>query len=123
MECIARLRGATVARLTPDQKAACSNHVGVNHVLANFDKVKGTSPRFNQGQVKASHQPSFLSVVVITSALHAEGRRFEPGRKHFTFKRVLVDLSRPIVCAVADKYQTDHPSFLSVVVITSALHA
>ena len=24
------LRGATVARLTPDQKAACSNHVGVN---------------------------------------------------------------------------------------------
>ena len=25
------LRGATVARLTPDQKAACSNHVGVSH--------------------------------------------------------------------------------------------
>ena len=25
----ARLRGATVARLTPDQKVACSNHVGV----------------------------------------------------------------------------------------------
>ena len=24
-----RLRGATVARLTPDQKAVCSNHVGV----------------------------------------------------------------------------------------------
>ena len=24
-----RLRGAMVARLTPDQKAACSNHVGV----------------------------------------------------------------------------------------------
>ena len=23
-------RGATVARLTPDQKVACSNHVGVN---------------------------------------------------------------------------------------------
>ena len=23
------LRGATVARLTPDQKVACSNHVGV----------------------------------------------------------------------------------------------
>ena len=23
------------------------------------------------------------SVVVITSASHAEGRRFEPGRKHF----------------------------------------
>ena len=25
------LRGATVARLTPDQKVACSNHVGVNY--------------------------------------------------------------------------------------------
>ena len=24
------VRGAVVARLTPDQKAACSNHVGVN---------------------------------------------------------------------------------------------
>ena len=24
-------RGATVARLTPDEKAACSNHVGVNN--------------------------------------------------------------------------------------------
>jgi hypothetical protein len=27
------LRGATVARLTPDQKAACSNHVGVKVFL------------------------------------------------------------------------------------------
>ena len=27
------LRGATVARLTPDQKAACSNHVGVKHTF------------------------------------------------------------------------------------------
>ena len=27
------LRGATVARLTPDQKAACSNHVGVNNIF------------------------------------------------------------------------------------------
>ena len=27
------LRGATVARLTPDQKVACSNHVGVNSSL------------------------------------------------------------------------------------------
>ena len=37
-----RLRGATVARLTPDQKVACSNHVGVkgkhfeNHLLRQF---------------------------------------------------------------------------------------
>ena len=27
------------------------------------------------------HSNSFLSVVVITCALHAQGRRFEPGRK------------------------------------------
>ena len=26
-----RLLGATVARLTPDQKVACSNHVGVKY--------------------------------------------------------------------------------------------
>ena len=31
------LRGATVARLTPDQKVACSNHVGVNTVLELID--------------------------------------------------------------------------------------
>ena len=36
------LHGATVARLTPDQKVACSNHVGVkvknfgNHLLRQF---------------------------------------------------------------------------------------
>ena len=29
----------------------------------------------------------FRSVVVITSASHAEGRRFEPGRKHFVAVR------------------------------------
>ena len=35
---------------------------------------------------------SFLSVVVITSALHAEGRRFEPGRKHcFSFACLQID--------------------------------
>ena len=28
------LRGATVARLTPDQKVACSNHVGVKTFVA-----------------------------------------------------------------------------------------
>ena len=40
------LRGATVARLTPDQKAACSNHVGVSQpfflleaILDNFLKI------------------------------------------------------------------------------------
>ena len=31
------LRGAMVARLTPDQKAACSNHVGVNNPFGGLD--------------------------------------------------------------------------------------
>ena len=31
------LRGATVARLTPDQKAACSNHVGVKIFFPQVD--------------------------------------------------------------------------------------
>jgi hypothetical protein len=35
------LRGATVARLTPEQKAACSNHVGVKDT---FD-LEGTATR------------------------------------------------------------------------------
>ena len=33
------LRGATVARLTPDQKVACSNHVGVNTVLGLIELI------------------------------------------------------------------------------------
>ena len=32
----------------------------------------------------SSHQ-GFLSVAVITCASHAQGRRFEPGRKHPSF--------------------------------------
>ena len=34
------LRGATVARLTPDQKVACSNHVGVNKLCSSFPFLK-----------------------------------------------------------------------------------
>ena len=35
-----RFRGAMVARLTPDQKAACSNHVGINWpiLIGSFQK-------------------------------------------------------------------------------------
>ncbi len=32
-------RGATVARLTPDQKVACSNHVGVRRSLLDIKRV------------------------------------------------------------------------------------
>ncbi len=34
-----RPRGATVARLTPDQKVACSNHVGVRRSLLDIKRV------------------------------------------------------------------------------------
>ena len=37
------LRGATVARLTPDQKAACSNHVGVNTFYLIFSTTNSDS--------------------------------------------------------------------------------
>ena len=49
-----RLRGATVARLTPDQKAACSNHVGVKSHFDVWGKLCGqhnpTPLRFQLGQ-------------------------------------------------------------------------
>ena len=39
-----RLLGATVARLTPDQKVACSNHVGVMYfrIILNFGNAAST---------------------------------------------------------------------------------
>ena len=58
-------------------------------------KVLGSTPRWDDGifsffwppgdMAPPEHQtsiPSFLSVAVITCASHAQGRRFEPGRKH-----------------------------------------
>ena len=43
------LRGATVARLTPDQKVACSNHVGVSINVFFWVKCDGTCHSFNLG--------------------------------------------------------------------------
>lgn len=40
---MAGLRGATVARLTPDQKVACSNHVGVKFCVKH--NKNGTSEK------------------------------------------------------------------------------
>ncbi len=40
---VQRLRGATVARLTPDQKVACSNHVGVINIFFLLLRPTGTS--------------------------------------------------------------------------------
>ena len=40
-----RLRGATVARLTPDQKAACSNHVGVTSFVKVNSKRRQTGKK------------------------------------------------------------------------------
>ena len=42
-------------------------------------RLKGVELRY----IHPKESGRFRSVVVITSASHAEGRRFEPGRKHF----------------------------------------
>ena len=39
-----------------------------------------------QQQIFTNYLCSFLSVVVITCASHAQGRRFEPGRKQISFQ-------------------------------------
>ena len=41
--------------------------------------LKGVEIRY----IQPKESVRFRSVVVITSASRAEGRRFEPGRKHF----------------------------------------
>ena len=113
------LRGATVARLTPDQKAACSNHVGVNNIF--FHQTSIIDGMFHYiNSLLVNQYPGFLSVVVITSALHAVGRRFEPGRKHVDFWAFLMYLRSLANLTMQPPVST---SFLSVVVITSALHA
>ena len=45
--------------------------------------LKGVEIRY----IHPKESGRFRSVVVITSASHAEGRRFEPGRKHFATVR------------------------------------
>ena len=37
------------------------------------------------GQIESQQGRSFVSVVVITCASHAQGRRFEPGTKQFFY--------------------------------------
>ena len=45
-------------------------------------KLEGDVYSVKVGQDKRPNSKSFLSVAVITCASHAQGRRFEPGRKH-----------------------------------------
>ena len=52
------LRGATVARLTPDQKAACSNHVGVRNILSD-----GGMQRREDSQWSKSTRNGKISVI------------------------------------------------------------
>ena len=61
-----------------------------------FDSVK-------LGRVKQQHRKSFLSVAVITCASHAQGRRFEPGRKHY----LLAVKIRVLSISVCRKGQAD----------------
>ena len=66
----------------------------------------------------------FRSVVVITSALHAEGPRFEPERNHYMQKRQLVVCDDSNGVSMVETYWF-HVAvrFRSVVVITCASHA
>ena len=66
------LRGAMVARLTPDQKVACSYHVGDPLSGLLRQSLQSISSRLVRRRYRSR------SVVVITSALHADGPRFEP---------------------------------------------
>ena len=66
--------------------------------------------------------------MVITSALHAEGPRFEPGRNLFLFDNAIcfvfsfvIKLSMAIYLELYYLYV--QPMFRGVVVITSASHA
>ena len=79
-----------VARLTPDQKVACSTHVGVTvtsfqtvSVIAITSDVVVKHVQLTEFATSLA-RIRFRSVVVITSALHAEGPRFEPERNHYT---------------------------------------
>ncbi len=69
-----------VERLTPDQKVACSSHVGVSCFVTNQCK------HFLLVFVCTRIYCRFHGVVVITSALHAEGREFEPRWNLFYFE-------------------------------------
>ncbi len=40
MSCIEPRSGATVMNLTPDQKVACSDHVGVSNVMFQLNLLK-----------------------------------------------------------------------------------
>ena len=54
------LRGAMVARLTPDQKAACSSHVGVTEVLFFFFFLS-RKYQFSFGLTKNHFRESFFT--------------------------------------------------------------
>ena len=54
------LRGAMVARLTPDQKAACSSHVGVTEVSVLFIFFLSRKYQFSFGLTKNRFRESFF---------------------------------------------------------------
>ena len=51
---------------------------------AHNPEVRGSKPRSAKyfGRSSSLYAPRSLGVVVITSALHAEGRQFDPGTDH-----------------------------------------
>ena len=60
------LRGATVARLTPDQKVACSNHVGViRYLFLNIMRVKSNVLHFSVRTVESADVSGVRVVPVV----------------------------------------------------------
>ena len=119
-----------VARLTPDQKVACSTHVGVMvtsfqtiSAMAITNDLVGKHVQLTEIAV-SNYVDRFRSVVVITSALHAEGPRFEPERNHYTECKQLVQSHVSFKNGIVESSQfTSRVRFRSVVVITCASHA
>ena len=61
--------------------------------LLRIEKARYGLPKVNMHYSRVNSGECFRSVVVITSASHAEGRRFEPGRKQFLAARQVIEYS------------------------------
>ena len=96
------LRGATVARLTPDQKVACSNHVGVN------DNIFFCSLRFNKYGLldrdsefssvisNTTHRPNFISKLTVAPV--------NPGAPDASSFSLSASTSMLLFLAISSKY-------------------
>ena len=85
---VQRLRGATVARLTPDQKVACSNHVGVINIFFLLLRPTGTSGNVFIYQNRAAFGQNSDKVTSRSERL------FNPGLGLFTAANIILPCHR-----------------------------